>query len=86
MQRGSASAFDVIAHRTIESSEDIEDLEDAPSEELENAETEIVDEATAAQTISELEAEIEILRRLESLALKCGGVEEIESGKNFGIY
>lgn len=69
MQRGSASAFDVIAERTIESSEDIEDLEDAPSEELENAETEIVDEATAAQTISELEAEIEILRRLESLAL-----------------
>jgi len=69
MQRGSANPFGAIAERTIASSEDIEDLEDAPSEELENAETEIVDEATAAQTISELEAEIEILRRLESLAL-----------------
>lgn len=52
------------------SPEDIEDLEDAPDSEVEGTEEEVVDEATAAQTIQELEAEIEILRTLEKLALE----------------
>ncbi|MBX6364721.1 MAG: DUF3883 domain-containing protein [Gemmatimonadetes bacterium] len=48
--------------------EDVEDLEDAPDQELEAAEEEILDQATAARTIDELKAEIEILRGLETLA------------------
>jgi SNF2 family DNA or RNA helicase len=50
--------------------EDLEDLEDAPDNEVEAAEEEILDQATAARSIAELNAEIETLRGLESLALK----------------
>src|SRR5690242_4195362 len=49
--------------------EDVEDLEDAPDNEVEAAEEEILDQATAARTIAELKTEIESLTRLESLAL-----------------
>ena len=49
--------------------EDVEDLEDAPDDEVEAAEEEILDQATAARTIAELKAEIATLERLESLAL-----------------
>ncbi len=50
-------------------SEDIEELEDAPDSEVEAAEERILDQATAARTITELKAEIETLKSLESLAL-----------------
>ncbi len=50
--------------------DDIEDFEDSPADELEDAEERIVDRATAARTIKELQAEIGILKGLESLALK----------------
>jgi superfamily II DNA or RNA helicase len=49
--------------------EDVEDLEDAPDIEVEKTEEEILDQATAAGTITELKAEIGTLNRLESLAL-----------------
>ena len=49
--------------------EDVEDLEEAPDNEVEAAEEEILDQATAARTIVELKAEIETLKRLETLAL-----------------
>jgi len=49
--------------------EDIEDLEEAPEGEVEAAEEEILDQATAARSITELKAEIETLKGLESLAL-----------------
>lgn len=48
--------------------DDWDDLEDLPSEELEALEAEVIDSATAAQSIAELEAEIDILRRLEAMA------------------
>lgn len=44
------------------------DLNEADGAELEQAEQEVVDQATAAQTIAELESEIAILRQLEELA------------------
>ncbi len=44
------------------------DDDDLPSAELEAEEEKIVDQATAAQTISELEAEIAILKQLERMA------------------
>ncbi|SEO85360.1 protein NO VEIN domain-containing protein [Aquisalimonas asiatica] len=44
---------------------DLEDLEEAPGDELEQAEEQILDHATTAATITELEAEIEKLKQLE---------------------
>ncbi len=49
--------------------DDLEDLEEAPDQEVEAAEEEILDQATAARTIVELKAEIRTLTRLEGLAL-----------------
>jgi SNF2 family DNA or RNA helicase len=49
--------------------EDVEDLEEAPDNEVEAAEEEFLDKATAARTIGELKAEIATLDRLESLAV-----------------
>ena len=49
--------------------EEVEDLQDLPAEELEDLEEEVIDQATAAQTIEELRSEIETLKRLEKLAL-----------------
>ncbi|HUY05087.1 MAG TPA: helicase-related protein [Rhodocyclaceae bacterium] len=49
---------------------DADDLEDAPGDEAEAIEQEIADQATAATTIVELEAEIVILKDLEERALR----------------
>jgi superfamily II DNA/RNA helicase len=49
--------------------EDLEELDDRPEEEVERLEEAVVDQASAAQTIEELRAEIETLKRLERLAL-----------------
>lgn len=54
--------------KTTEYVEDIDDFDDIPSEELEEAEEKIVDQASAAATISELEAEIATLKHLERMA------------------
>ena len=45
-----------------------DDLDDAPDREVEAIEAELVDHATAAKTVTELAAEIAILRRLERQA------------------
>lgn len=50
--------------------DDVEDLEEAPENEIEEAEEEVLDQATAARTIAELKAEIQTLADLEQLALK----------------
>jgi superfamily II DNA or RNA helicase len=50
--------------------DDLEEIEDAPDAELEAAEEQVVDQATAARTIAELNAEIELLRDLEKAAHK----------------
>ena len=47
-------------------SEDFEDLEDAPESEIEAQEGEVLDQATAAQTIDELKQEIGTLNALEA--------------------
>ena len=53
----------------MSSDDDIEDIEeDYDSSELENTEEEVVDKATAARTIAEMEAEIATLKRLERMA------------------
>ena len=48
--------------------EDVEELDEAPGGELEAAEAALLDQATAARTIAELDAEIASLKRLEALA------------------
>ena len=58
----------VIAQSAPEPALDEDDLEDATGEELEAHEDRLVDRATAAQTIAELEVEIAELRRLEAMA------------------
>ncbi|MBI4682692.1 MAG: DUF3883 domain-containing protein [Nitrospirae bacterium] len=58
-----------IAEAPTLSTDDLEDIEDAPDIEIENTEEEVVDQATAARTITELEAEIATLKNLEVLAL-----------------
>ncbi len=68
LQRGAALAPGLAAVTPDLDEEDVEDLEDAPDNEVAAAEEEILDQATAARTIAELKAEIETLRRLESLA------------------
>lgn len=63
MQRG-AQAF---AGRTLDE-DDVEDLEEAPDDEVEKVEEEVLDQATAARTIEELRSEIETLKALEAQA------------------
>ncbi len=48
--------------------EDLEDLEDAPESEIEEREENVLDQATAAQTIDELQRELDTLTDLESMA------------------
>ena len=66
LQRGALVGMDMMP---ILSDDDIEDLDEAPEDEVVEAEEQILDQATAARTIAELRAEIETLRALESLAL-----------------
>ena len=68
LQRGAQTeAFATVSPEL--DADEVEDLEDAPDNEVEAAEEEVLDQATAARTIGELKAEIATLSRLESLAL-----------------
>ena len=69
LQRGGQVSPPVGADIPEIDDEDIEDLDEAPDNEVEAVEEQILDQATAARTISELKAEIETLKRLEALAL-----------------
>ena len=67
LQRGGAPVAREPAPRLLDA-DDVEDLEEAPENEVEAVEEEILDQATAASTIAELQAEIATLARLEQLA------------------
>jgi len=67
LRRGAVATVMATAVPTLDD-EDVEDLEEAPDHEVEAAEEEILDQATAARTIDELQAEITTLGRLEALA------------------
>lgn len=69
LQRGAQAVFDAAASLPAMTEEDIEDIEDSPDDEQEAAVEEVVDQATAARTIAELQAEILTLTGLEALAL-----------------
>jgi superfamily II DNA or RNA helicase len=69
LQRGAAVAIPVPALAgPVLDDDDIEDLEEAPETEVEEAEEAILDQATAAATLAELQLEIATLTRLEALA------------------
>jgi SNF2 family DNA or RNA helicase len=68
LQRGGTTA-PPFADTPALDEEDVEDLEDAPDDEVDAAEEQILDQATAARTIAELRGEIATLQQLESLAL-----------------
>ena len=61
----------------LRAEEDWDDLDDAPDAEIEAVEAQVVDNATAAQTLEELQAEIATLRMLEDMAgrLRRSGVD-----------
>ena len=67
--RRSKQAAEIVRSSPILDLDDIEDLDEAPENEVEAAEEEILDQATAARSIVELKAEIETLKKLEELAL-----------------
>jgi hypothetical protein len=63
LQRGGQAAPVLAPGIPILDAEDVDDLEDAPDNEVEVAEEEILDQATAARSITELKIEIETLMR-----------------------
>jgi len=67
LKRGQDAAGTLSTRAEIPSWDE-EDIEEAPEDELEDLEDQVVDQATAARTIAELEAEIASLRELEGLA------------------
>jgi superfamily II DNA or RNA helicase len=68
LKRGGEARIDFLQNLPQLDAEAIEDLEDAPEEEQEQDAEQLVDLATAARTIQELELEIAELHRLEQMA------------------
>ena len=69
LQRGGQVASAVVTAGPELDPDDVEDLDEAPENEVEAAEQEILDQATAARSIAELKAEIETLTSLDALAM-----------------
>ena len=67
LQRGAAASPQMASGPELDD-DDIDELEEAPENEVEAAEEQVLDQATAASTIAELKAEIATLTRLEGLA------------------
>ena len=67
---GGDETIELLQGLPLLSEDDLDDLDDAPDAELEETEERVVDLASAARTIAELEVEIAILARLEELALQ----------------
>lgn len=70
LQRGRHASAEVVSAGPQLDEEDMEDLGDAPENEVEETEEQILDQATAAGSIEELRAEIRTLKNLEGHALK----------------
>ncbi len=71
LARGTAASIDFLTgFPSLAAPEDLDDFDDYPEAEVEKIEEEIVEKASASRTITELEAEIQILRKLEDFALK----------------
>ena len=77
VQRGGGRALDAALAAPELDADEVENLDDAPEAEVEDAEARILDQATAARSIAELQAELDTLRSLEALALgvRRGGTD-----------
>lgn len=69
LQRAGQAAPIIAATVPSLDTEDVDDLDEAPDNEVEAAEEEILDQATAARSIAELRIEIQTLTTLEAQAL-----------------
>ncbi len=69
LQRAGQAAPVVAPSIPVLDEDDVEDLDDAPDDEVQAVEEQMLDQATAAKSIVELKAELETLKRLEGLAL-----------------
>ncbi len=67
LQRGGQTPTTILTANELDE-DAVSDLEDAPEQEIEDTERQLLDRATAARSITELGAEIKALRGLESLA------------------
>jgi superfamily II DNA or RNA helicase len=67
-KRGEQAAATLFADIPKLWEDDLEDLDEAPSQEIEATEEDVVDRASAARTIDELRLEIQSLKRLEQMA------------------
>ena len=89
LQRGAFAAA-IGAGAPVMDDEELEDLEDAPDGEVESAEEQILDRATAARTIGELKAELNYLKhqittllgRADSVAMIHGALGREERKKS----
>lgn len=70
LKRGADARIDTGATLPVYTLEDIADMDEYPDAETEQEEEKVVDQASAARTIKELDIEIGMLRHLEQLALK----------------
>ena len=70
MQRRGRVSTEAISIGPQMDQDDLEDLGDAPGDEIEAAEEQILDQATAAGSIAELKAEIDTLKKLGTLATR----------------
>ena len=70
LNRAASAQLDLNVDLPSYSKDDIEDLEDSPDAEIENTEEKVVDQASAARTIAELQTEIGMLKHLETIALR----------------
>ena len=69
-KRGAEAEIDTLIGIEDLDEDDIDNIDERPDSEVEEIEEEVVDQASAAHTISELKAEIATLERLEELAAK----------------
>ncbi len=67
---GGDAPIELLQGLPLLTDDDLDDLDDVPDAELEETEERVVDQASAARTIAELEVEIAMLVRLEELALQ----------------
>ena len=70
LRRGGEVAVDLTVGLPTVTSDDLDDIDDLPDDEVQAVEEQVVDQASAARSIAELETEIGMLRRLEELALR----------------
>jgi superfamily II DNA or RNA helicase len=75
LKRGAEARIETAKDLPDLTEDEIDDLEDAPDSEIEETEEKVIDQATASQTIAELELEIARLKELEGLAMKVRASE-----------